>query len=142
VGPRAGLDLCGGSRPNRDSIPGHSSPWRVTITTELSRTTYITNIYINIDKYIRYKYMPIPVVVRSKAARRLQSRFRIPPRAWMFFCRVCSVLSGRGLCDELITRPEDLTDCGVSSCVIKKPRERGGHSPRWAAVSREEEEDI
>jgi hypothetical protein len=26
------------------------------------------------------------------------------------------------------------TDCGASLCVITKPRERGGHSPRWAAV--------
>jgi hypothetical protein len=25
------------------------------------------------------------------------------------------------------------TDCGASLCVIKKPRGRGGHSPRWAA---------
>jgi hypothetical protein len=25
------------------------------------------------------------------------------------------------------------TDCGASLCVIKKPRERGGHSPRCAA---------
>jgi len=25
----------------------------------------------------------------------------------MFVCRECSVLSGRGLCDELITRPEE-----------------------------------
>jgi hypothetical protein len=25
------------------------------------------------------------------------------------------------------------TECGASLCVIKKPRERGGHSPRWAA---------
>jgi hypothetical protein len=25
------------------------------------------------------------------------------------------------------------TDCGASLCVITKPRERGGHSPRWAA---------
>jgi hypothetical protein len=25
------------------------------------------------------------------------------------------------------------TDCGASMCVIKKPSERGGHSPRWAA---------
>jgi hypothetical protein len=23
--------------------------------------------------------------------------------------------------------------CGASLCVIKKPRGRGGHSPRWAA---------
>jgi hypothetical protein len=26
VGPRAGLDRCGISRPHRDSIPGQSSP--------------------------------------------------------------------------------------------------------------------
>jgi hypothetical protein len=25
------------------------------------------------------------------------------------------------------------TDCGASLCVITKPRERGDHSPRWAA---------
>jgi hypothetical protein len=25
------------------------------------------------------------------------------------------------------------TDCGASFCVIKKPRGRGGHIPRWAA---------
>jgi hypothetical protein len=25
------------------------------------------------------------------------------------------------------------TDCGASLWVITKPRERGGHSPRWAA---------
>jgi hypothetical protein len=35
---------------------------------------------------------------------------------------VCCVLSGRGLCDELITRQEGPTDCGASLCVIKKPR--------------------
>ena len=29
---------------------------------------------------------------------------KIPPGSWIF---VCSVLSDRGLCDELITRPED-----------------------------------
>jgi hypothetical protein len=27
-------------------------------------------------------------------------------------------LSGRGLCDEVITRPESPTDCDVSLCVI------------------------
>jgi hypothetical protein len=43
------------------------------------------------------------------------------------------MLSGRGLCDELITRPKSPTDCGTSVCVIKKPRELEGHSPRWAA---------
>ena len=37
VSPRAGLDGCGKISPNRDSIPGLSSPWRVAIPTELSR---------------------------------------------------------------------------------------------------------
>ena len=44
---------------------------------------------------------------RSAAVRRLRSWVRIPPRAWMFVCCECCVLSGRGLCDELITRPEE-----------------------------------
>ena len=30
-----------------------------------------------------------------------------PPGAWIFVCCECRVLSGRGLCDELITRPEE-----------------------------------
>jgi hypothetical protein len=34
-----------------------------------------------------------------------------------------SVVSGRGLCDELITLRGIPTDCGASLCVIKKPRE-------------------
>ena len=31
----------------------------------------------------------------------------IPPGAWIFVCCECRVLSDRGLCDELITRPEE-----------------------------------
>ena len=37
----------------------------------------------------------------------LRSWVRIPPGAWIFVCCECRVLSGRGLCDELITRPEE-----------------------------------
>ena len=44
---------------------------------------------------------------RSAAARLLRSWVRIPPGAWIFVCCECCVLSGRGLCDELITRPEE-----------------------------------
>ena len=43
---------------------------------------------------------------RSRAARLLRLWVRIPPGAWMSVCCECCVLSGRGLCDELITRPE------------------------------------
>ena len=44
---------------------------------------------------------------RPAAARLLRSWVRIPPEAWIFVCCECRVLSGRGLCDELITRPEE-----------------------------------
>ena len=39
VSPRTGLDSCGKSRHHRDSILGPSSPWRVAISTTLSRPT-------------------------------------------------------------------------------------------------------
>ena len=44
---------------------------------------------------------------RPAAACLLRSWVRIPPGAWIFVCCECRVLSGRGLCDELITRPEE-----------------------------------
>jgi len=63
-----------------------------------------------------YKHnLPVPVAARSKAAGLLRLWVRIPRRTWVFVCWECCVLSGRGLCDELITRPEK---CGASLCVI------------------------
>ena len=44
---------------------------------------------------------------RPEAARLLRSWVLIPPGVWIFVCCECRVLSGRGLCDELITRPEE-----------------------------------
>ena len=44
---------------------------------------------------------------RSSAPRLLRSWVRIPRGAWSFVCCECCVLSGRGLGDELITRPEE-----------------------------------
>ena len=44
---------------------------------------------------------------RPQTADLLRSWVRIPPGAWIFVCCECRVLSGRGLCDELITRPEE-----------------------------------
>jgi len=56
------------------------------------------------------KIVPVPVAARSKtkvaAAHLLRLWFRIPPESWMSVCCECCVLSGRGLGDELITRPE------------------------------------
>ena len=50
---------------------------------------------------------PLGLRRRSAAARLLRSWVRIPPGAWMSVCCECCVLSGRGLCDELISRPEE-----------------------------------
>jgi hypothetical protein len=44
---------------------------------------------------------------RSLAVGLLRLRVRILPGAWMFVCCECCVLSGRGLCDGLITHPEE-----------------------------------
>jgi hypothetical protein len=44
---------------------------------------------------------------RSAAARLLELWVRIPPEARISVCCECCVLSGRGLCVELITRPEE-----------------------------------
>ena len=45
--------------------------------------------------------------IMPAAAHLLKSWVRIPPGEWIFVCCECLVLSGRGLCDELITRPEE-----------------------------------
>jgi len=70
---------------------------------------------------------------RSTAARLLRSWVRIPPGAWMFVCCECSVLSGRGLCDELITRPEEscrlwrVVVCDLETSRMRRP---------WPALGR------
>ena len=60
---------------------------------------------------------------RSAAARLLRSWVRIPLGAWIFVCWECRVLSGRGLCDELITRPEESYRlCCVVVCYLETSR--------------------
>ena len=56
-------------------------------------------------------------------ARLLRSWVRIPPGAWIFVCCECRVLSGRGLCDELTTRPEESYRlCCVVVCDLETSR--------------------
>jgi len=65
----------------------------------------------------------------SAAARLLRLRVRIPPSAWMSVCCECCVLSRWGLCDGLLTRPEEsyrLWRVGVWSWSIGK---KGGPGP-------------
>ena len=60
---------------------------------------------------------------RPQAAHLLRSWVRIPPGALIFVCCECRVLSGRGLCDELITRPEESYRlCCVVVCDLEASR--------------------
>jgi len=59
---------------------------------------------------------------RSATARLLGLRVRIPPGAWVSVSSRCCVLPGRGLCDGLITRPEEFYRMLLCVCVIVKPR--------------------
>jgi len=50
---------------------------------------------------------PCGLTHRSSTARLLRLWVHIPPGAWMFVCCECCALSGTGLLDRLITRPEE-----------------------------------
>jgi hypothetical protein len=70
---------------------------------------------------------------RSSAARLLRFWVRIPPRAWKFVCCECCVLSGRGLCDGLITRPEE-SYRPARHCVWSRNLEHEEAKARYRAV--------
>ena len=70
---------------------------------------------------------------RSAAARLLRSWVRIPPGAWMFVCGECCVLSGTGLCDELITLPEESYRLW---CVVVCDQETSRMRRPWPALGR------
>jgi hypothetical protein len=58
-----------------------------------------------------------------QSAHLLRLLVRIPPGAWIFVCCECHVLSGRSLCDELITRPEESYRlCCVVVCDVETSR--------------------
>jgi hypothetical protein len=60
----------------------------------------------------------------------------IPPGAWMFVCCECCLLSGRGLCDELITRPEEfyrlwcVVVCDLETSRMRRPWHALGRSAK------------
>ena len=96
---------------------------------EFAYRVYISCIFVRshklrkINELISLLCHLVPVSVaarlrrRSTAARLLRLWVRIPPGAWMFVCCEYCVLLGRGLCDELITRPgESYRLCLVVVC--------------------------
>ena len=70
---------------------------------------------------------------RSAAARLLRSCVRIPPGAWIFVCCECCVLSGRGFCDELMTRPEESYRL---CCVVMCDQETSRMGRPWPTLGR------
>ena len=83
------------------------------------------------DNYIYYiNSVPRGLRCKSAAARLLRSWIRIPPGAWMF---VCCVLSGRGLCDELITLSEESYRLW---CVVVCDLETSRMRRTWPALGR------
>jgi len=81
--------------------------------------------------------VPVPVAARSKVWVCGRSPSEIvgsnPTEAWMSVCCECCVLSGRGLCDELITRLElsyrlwSVVVCDQETSRMRKP---------WPALGR------
>ena len=90
---------------------------------------YVYVVYTN----DRRSQWPRGLRLRSAAVRLLRSWVRIPPAAWMFVCCECCVLSGRGLCDALITRPEEsyrlwcVVVCDLETSRMRRP---------WPALGR------
>ena len=87
-------------------ISGFKGPLK---TCPVSRIKITSTSYIkcNFNKPTCRSQWPCGLRRRSTAARLLRSWVRIPPRAWMFVCCECCVLSGRCLCDGLIIRSEE-----------------------------------
>jgi len=75
----------------------------------------------------RRSQWPHGLRLRSAAARLLRSWVRIPPEAWKFVCCECCVLSGRGLCDELIIHAEEsyqlwcVVVCDLETSRMRRP---------------------
>ena len=85
---------------------------------------------------------PVPVAARSKAyvcGRSPAEIVGLNPTGGMNVCFECCVLSGRGLCDELITRPEEshrlwcVVVCDLENLKNEEAMTRVGsqrHSPK------------
>jgi hypothetical protein len=90
---------------------------------------------------VRRSQWPRGLKCRSAAARPLRSWVRIPPETWIFVCCQYCVLSGRGLCDELITRPEEsyrlccVVVCDLTTSCMRRPWPASGCSAKKKMLS-------
>jgi len=99
--------------------------------------------YQNVRKEYCRSQWPRGLRRRSVAARLLRLGVRIPLGAWMFVCCVCCVLSSRGLCDELITRPEESYRLWcIVVCDLENLKNEEAMTPCWVAAPQEGGEGI
>jgi hypothetical protein len=106
-------------------------PWRQSVVlcyTSLDLCKFALN-----TTAVRRSQWPRGLRRRSVAARLLRSWFRIPPAARRFVCCECCVLSGIGLCDELITHPEESYQMW---CVVVCDLETSRMRRPWSALGR------
>jgi hypothetical protein len=79
----------------------------------------------------------------EQAAHLLRSWFRIPPGAWILVCCECRVLSGRGLCDELITRPEESYRLwGVVVCDLETSKKKNEEAMTRVGLQRHRKKKV
>jgi hypothetical protein len=104
-----GVQIC--TRTNRGVYDNISITFRFMIMlywtfqiNDLARKCHLFSWFPNVSQRSQW-----PRILRrgSAAVRSLGLRVRIPPGALMFFLCDCCVLSGNGLCAELITSPEE-----------------------------------
>jgi len=117
----------------RESQPGRTRPQLLGFTSFAIHYLIITTLFEVTQQDGRSQW-PRGLRRRSTAARLLRSWVRMPPGAWTSVCCDCCVLSGRGLCDELITRPEEsyrlwcVVVCDLETSWMRRPWPTGGLS--------------
>jgi len=114
-------------------LHGHTSHHTATASFKRACLRHLTSAWWCYDR----SQWPRSLRRRSTAARLLKLWVRIPPGG-MEVCRECSVLSARGLCDELINRPEESHRLGRDVChqETSKTRRLARHravkmQPQW-----------
>jgi hypothetical protein len=86
----------------------------------------------NYCPFFTWRNSPRDLSRSSAAACSLGLWVRILPGAWRFVCCECCLMSGRGLCDELITRPEEsyrlwcVVVCDTETSWMRRPWPTGG----------------
>ena len=103
------------NQSNRDNNKNHgivdklASTGNIYLVNQANDDNVATKLYVfwTVHSDIRWSQWPRDLRRRSSAARLLRLWVRIPPGAWTFVCCKCCVLSGRGLCDGLITHPDE-----------------------------------